>query len=87
MSDLNSFGEQLNPKHSLDKQNTSWLTSVQPPEIEVRRSYIINKTCNGNIKIICPICNHINEHGPEEGHRECDRIGACPGYVIKLKNA
>jgi len=83
---VNSFGEQINKKHSIEKQNTAWLESIQPPEIEVKRSYMI-KYRTRFIKIICPICNHVNEHGPREGPRACDRVGNCPGYGIKLIDA
>jgi len=78
---INSFDELFNKKHCIEKQQTKWLGDIQPPEIEVKKSYLARKRC---IKIICPICNHINEHGPSEGHRKCDRIGNCPGYVIKM---
>jgi len=84
MKNSNSFGEQLNKKHSIENQQTEWLSNLQPPEIEVKRSYIIRKVCDGRIKIICPVCNHVNEHGPLEGHKACDRMSACPGYIIKL---
>jgi hypothetical protein len=84
---VNSFGEQINKEHSIEKQNTAWLESIQPPEIEVKRSYITSGVCNGGIIIICPICDHVNHHNPREGHRACDRVGNCPGYGIKLIDA
>ena len=77
---INSFAEKINPKHDLEHQNTSWLAGVEPPEIEIKRgTYGIN-----GIRILCPTCNHINEHGVIEGHRSCDRLGACPGYSLKI---
>jgi len=84
---INSFAEQINPKHDLEQQNTSWLAHIEPPEIEIKRGCIeymkVTYNING-IRILCPTCNHVNEHGVSEGHRSCDRLGACPGYILKI---
>lgn len=55
------------------------------PEVNVNRAKlaILGAYSKGRMKILCPTCNHINEHGISDGHKACDRMG-CPGYNIKI---